>query len=693
MQLLQNGKAQFIDQNGLPLANGTVGFYAPGTLNPQATYQDQAGTIQNANPISLDSRGQAIIWGSGTYRQIVKDASGVTIWDQVVDTPASGSSLAGTSGAGGAAYVGFDGTTLASFFLSKNNRVVDSIAALRGLSKTTYTRAFVTGYYAAGDGGGGAYWYDSTDTASTDNGGTIIVAADGGRWKLASTSMISLKQLGAKGDGTTDDTAATQAAMTWCATNNRALYVPAGTYKITSPVSTSVAITIIGEAQSPSVTPFYQQGVPVVTFLSTVVGDYCFKFGNSYQRGGQLRNFRVYGAQIAGSGIYMHNQGWDGLIDSITVEGFYQYGVTMDYCQDMHVRALGIIDCGSENTYPSLNMVNGCNSIHFDRLHIEITQYMLNINNGGDITFNGCHFEVSEYPSGGITVANRYSRYSQIIINNGSNHIDFNACLFGTGSVQATAAHFSVAETSIGPFMTVTAVKVNIRGCQFRQTQTGKSTNMISFTNSSSCLVDGCSFDQVYIDQYAIVLSGVTFVNNDVTWLDNGTSTNFYGIANSGTGSPSVIENNRFFCSNGSVSAKTTGYVIFTTSTAAPITLGDNQYSVSKFNRHHNAACHAKALVYRTQQLLNGLPGALDLEFYDINTLFGYNAATTTSSIANPAYGQEVPFLNYAAASSSITNGGIVQLKGGANATVPTNGLLILQETMNGILVEKSRNF
>jgi len=697
MQLLQNGKQQFIDASGLPLANGTVGFYAPGTLNPLATYQDKDGTIQNTNPIVLDSRGQAIAWGSGTYRQIVKDASGVTIWDQLVTSSATSvdlAALANTTGAGGAASIGFDGGTLAQFFLSKNNRVVDSIAALRGLSKVLYTRAFVTGYYAPGDGGGGNYWYDSTDTTSTDNGGTIIVSADGGRWKLTTQTMVSLRQFGGKGDGTTDDTAATQAACTWASTNNRAIYVPSGTYKITAPVVTAYAFTMIGEAESPTVTPDYPQGVPVVVFLSTVAGDYCFKFGNTYQRGGQLRNFRVFGNGVNGSGIYLHNQGWDGTIDCVKVEGFQQYGLTMDYCQDMHVRSLGIIECGTENTYPSLNLVNGCNSVHFDRLHIEITPYMMNINNGGDITFNGCHFEVSEYPSGGITVVNRYSRYSQIIINNGSNHVDFNACLFAPNSVQATAAHFSVAETSIGPFMTVTGIKVNLRGCQFRQTQTGKSSNMVSFTNSSSCLVDGCSFDQVYIDQYAIVLSGTTFVNNDVTWLDNGTSANFYGIANSSTGSPSMISNNRFFCQNGSVGAKSAGYILATLSSGAPLTLGYNEFNVVVFNRHHNAACQAGSWVQKGLVNLTGFSGTLDCEFYDINTQFVLTVTSTVNSISNACLGQRVKIWNSGAGTVTVANGGNTVLKGGTNAVLGTNGILVLeQNSSGGLVIETSRNF
>ncbi|MBP1994502.1 glycosyl hydrolase family 28-related protein [Paenibacillus eucommiae] len=599
-----------------------------------------------------------------------------------------------TAAVAGMGLNGFAGT--ASAAPSNVLKVVTSISALRALTKVNNTYAYVTGYYSSGDGGGGNYNYDSTDTTSSDNGGTVIVAADGGRWKLSATGMVSLRQFGAKGDGVADDTAATQAAMTWCETNNRALYVPSGTYKITSPVTTAYTITVIGEAISPSETPDYRLGVPAVTFLSTVAGDYCFKFGNTpggYRRGGQLCNFRVFGAGINGSGIYLLNQGWDGLIDSITVEGFGQYGVTCDYIQDMHIRALGIIECGKENVYPSLYLLNNCNSVHFDRLHIEITPYMLHISGSHDITFNGGHFEVSEYPSDNITLLNRYSRYSQIIINNGSTHIDFNACMFAPNSVQGVASHFGIAETSVEPFMTATGVKINLRQCSFRQTQNGKSSNMLSFTYSSSCLVDGCFFEQVYMDQYSILLSGTTFVNNEVMWIDNGTSTNFYGIANSSNGSPSRVRDNRFFAFNSTFADKTDGFLVFSASAIAPITLGDNEYFVPKFYKHHNAACKADAFIARDRIMLTGLPATLDLERYDINTLFGYTGTTTTSSIINPAAGQQVSFINYAAESSTIVNGGIVALKGSADATLITNGLLVLQETLNGILVEKSRNF
>lgn len=103
-------------------------------------------------------------------------------------------------------------TTLTNFLLNRLNRVVDSIGALRALNHALYTRAFVTGYYLAGDGGGGDYWYDPSDTTSTDNGGTIIVASDGGCWKLAQSGWASFCQFGAKGD-TTDDSIKIQACI------------------------------------------------------------------------------------------------------------------------------------------------------------------------------------------------------------------------------------------------------------------------------------------------------------------------------------------------------------------------------------------------------------------------------------------------------------------------------------------------
>ncbi len=90
--ILPQAKTQFTDQNGKPLTSGTVDFYIPSTSTRKTTWQNSGETVANSNPVVLDSAGRAIIWGDGTYRQVVKDRNGNIIWDQVTSSAAGGSS-------------------------------------------------------------------------------------------------------------------------------------------------------------------------------------------------------------------------------------------------------------------------------------------------------------------------------------------------------------------------------------------------------------------------------------------------------------------------------------------------------------------------------------------------------------------------------------------------------------------------
>jgi hypothetical protein len=83
-KLLPNGKQTFLDADGNPLSGGFVYMYQPSTTTPKDTWQDSAEATLNANPIELDMAGRAVIYGNGVYRQIVKDADLVTIWDKEV---------------------------------------------------------------------------------------------------------------------------------------------------------------------------------------------------------------------------------------------------------------------------------------------------------------------------------------------------------------------------------------------------------------------------------------------------------------------------------------------------------------------------------------------------------------------------------------------------------------------------------
>ena len=91
------GMQQFSDGNGAPYAGGRVYFYVPGTTTPKGTFLDPNGVTPNTNPVVLDGNGRGIIWGSGLYREVLQDANGNTIWDQLVYGPGGSSSGAGAS--------------------------------------------------------------------------------------------------------------------------------------------------------------------------------------------------------------------------------------------------------------------------------------------------------------------------------------------------------------------------------------------------------------------------------------------------------------------------------------------------------------------------------------------------------------------------------------------------------------------
>lgn len=92
-ELLPNGQQQFTDANGAPLGGGQVFFYIPNTTTPKTTYQDQAETVPNTDPVNLNSAGRATIWGTGTYREIVYDVNGNLVWDQLTSGEQSTSSI------------------------------------------------------------------------------------------------------------------------------------------------------------------------------------------------------------------------------------------------------------------------------------------------------------------------------------------------------------------------------------------------------------------------------------------------------------------------------------------------------------------------------------------------------------------------------------------------------------------------
>ena len=171
-------KLQFFDANGAPLSGGKLYTYAAGTTTPLASYTNYGGGTANANPVILDSRGEASVWlGTGMYKMVLKTSVDVEVW------------------------------------------TVDN---LNGADAATVAATLAT---LAASGGADLIGY-----ASGVSSPTTQTVQD----KLR--QMINVKDYGAVGDGTTDDTAAIQAAIDEFqgAGNGGIVYMPPGRYKITS---------------------------------------------------------------------------------------------------------------------------------------------------------------------------------------------------------------------------------------------------------------------------------------------------------------------------------------------------------------------------------------------------------------------------------------------------------------------------
>ena len=101
---------------------------------------------------------------------------------------------------------------------------------------------------------------DSIDGLDSDKADLSALAASSGSGLIGHGShltvasklseFISVKDYGAKGDGSTNDTAAIQAALTYCAAHGKCLWIPNGVYLVSTTLVMGTACRIVGESMA-----------------------------------------------------------------------------------------------------------------------------------------------------------------------------------------------------------------------------------------------------------------------------------------------------------------------------------------------------------------------------------------------------------------------------------------------------------
>lgn len=83
--LMPEGRQRYFNNDGSVAAGCKLYTYAAGTLTPKTTYSDAAGAVPNTNPVTLDAKGEAVIFWDGAYKVDLKTAAGAQITGYPVD--------------------------------------------------------------------------------------------------------------------------------------------------------------------------------------------------------------------------------------------------------------------------------------------------------------------------------------------------------------------------------------------------------------------------------------------------------------------------------------------------------------------------------------------------------------------------------------------------------------------------------
>lgn len=223
---------QFLDDNGDPLADGSIEFFTVGNTGPsnrKETFSDVDLTVPNDNPIPLDGSGRSVnpIFLDGSYNTIIRDSSLVII--DTVDNVAGPSSGEGIG-----------------------SQVITNISTLAAIDTDLFKEVYILGTTTAGDGGQGHFYFNSTSVETADNINVVEPTIGGGRWLLQNNEFNSIyTQIAA---GTVDVFTIAPLPSVSALDNSRIFFVQSiGLNTVTTPtfkVGTSTTLTIVRDSST-----------------------------------------------------------------------------------------------------------------------------------------------------------------------------------------------------------------------------------------------------------------------------------------------------------------------------------------------------------------------------------------------------------------------------------------------------------
>lgn len=132
--------------------------------------------------------------------------------------------------------------------------------------------------------------------------------------------VFDVKAYGAVGNGTTDDTAAIQAALDACALTGGRVYAPRGTYRITSSLTWAPAgaeafgLTLVGDGMEATIFEHAISNGPLVDVQCATTGGFVY--------GGEIGGFRIQSTANPNGAIGLRMQScWLSTIRNVRIEG------------------------------------------------------------------------------------------------------------------------------------------------------------------------------------------------------------------------------------------------------------------------------------------------------------------------------------------------------------------------------------